>query len=102
MYAEVTNDPEYLNMVRARVGLPPYGSAGYPSDKYPTLPLAIYHERRMELCFEFHRFFDLVRHDHALEVMGSKGYDINENKLLFPIPLNEIDINPDLNQNPGY
>lgn len=28
--------------------------------------------------------------------------DINENKLLFPIPLNEIDINPALEQNPGY
>lgn len=102
MYAEVTNDPEYLNMVRARVGLPPYGSASYPSDKYPTLPLAIYHERRVELSFEFKRFFDLVRHNRAIEVMSAKGYDINEDKLLFPIPLNETDINPDLTQNPGY
>lgn len=102
MYSEVTNDPQYLNMVRERVGMPPFGSEDYPSDKYPTLALAIEHERRVELCFEFHRFFDLVRTNRAIEVMGSKGYSINENKLLFPIPLNAIDVNPGLTQNPGY
>jgi len=102
MYTEVTQDAQYLNMVRDRVGLPPYGSAGYPSGDYPTLALAIEHERRIELCFEFHRMFDLVRSNRAIEIMGSKGYDINNNKLLFPIPLNERDINPDLTQNDGY
>lgn len=55
MYSEVTNDPSYLNMVRARVGLPGFGQEGYP-EKYNTLTLAIEHERRVELCFEFHRF----------------------------------------------
>lgn len=102
MYAEVTQDPQYLNMVRERAGLPSYGSAGYPSADYPTLTLAIEHERRVELCFEFHRMFDLVRSDRAIEVMSSKGYDINNDKLLFPIPLNERDINPELTQNNGY
>lgn len=102
MYAEITNDPEYLNMVRERVGVPAYGSAGYPSDQYPTLALAIEHERRVELAFEFHRFFDLVRTGRAIEVMSELGYSIDKNQLLFPIPLNEIDINPDLEQNPGY
>src|SRR5690606_21939991 len=65
LYAEVTGNPQYLNMVRDRVGLPYYGTADYPSDKYPTLELAIEHERRMELCFEMHRFFDLVRTGRA-------------------------------------
>lgn len=102
MYAEITNNPDYLNKVRERVGLAPYGSSGYPSARYPTLALAIEHERRVELAFEFHRFFDLVRTNRAIEVMAPKGYDINEDKLLFPIPLNEIDINLDLEQNPGY
>ncbi len=102
MYAEVTNDPQYLNMVRERVGLPAYGSAGYPSDLYPTIQLAIEHERRVELAFEFHRFFDLVRTGRAIEVISELGFNINENQLLFPIPLNEIDINPELEQNPGY
>ncbi len=101
MYAEVTGDPTYLNAVRARVGLPGFGDPDYPS-KYPTLALAIEHERRMELCFEFHRFFDLVRTDRAIPVMNTKGYDIDEAKLLFPIPLNVIDVNPAITQNPGY
>lgn len=103
MYAEVTGDSEYLNMVRSRAGLPEYGSAGYPSDLYPTLDLAIEHERRVELAFEFHRFFDLVRTGRAIEVMQSKGYsNINSNRLLWPIPQSAIDVNPDLTQNPGY
>lgn len=102
MYSEVTNDAKYLNMVRSRVGLPPYGSDNYPSNLYSTLQRAIEHERRVELAFEFHRFFDLVRTGRAIEVMKVKGYDINDNKLLFPIPQSEIDINPKLTQNPGY
>src|SRR5690606_1384871 len=80
MYSEVTGDPAYLNMVRDRVDLPPFGSDEYPSDLYPTLELAIEHERRVELAFEFHRFFDLVRTGRAVEVMQAKDYDINENK----------------------
>ncbi len=102
MYSEVTGDPLYLNRVRARVGLPGYGEPGYPSSKYNTLEKAIEHERRMELCFEFHRFFDLVRNGRALEVLQSKGYDITESELLLPIPQNVIDVNPEITQNPGY
>ncbi|WP_339647666.1 RagB/SusD family nutrient uptake outer membrane protein [uncultured Salegentibacter sp.] len=102
MYAEITNDAQYLNMVRERVGLAPFGTSDYPFEEYPTLQLAIEHERRVELAFEFHRFFDLVRTGRAIEVMSEYGYEINENQFLFPIPLNEIDINPDIEQNPGY
>src|SRR5690606_2131061 len=101
MYAEVTDDPTYLNAVRARVGLPGFGDPGYP-EAYPTLAFSIEHERRMELCFEFHRFFDLVRTHRAIPVMKNKGYDIDETKLLFPIPLNVIDVNPAITQNAGY
>lgn len=101
MYSEVTNDPTYLNMVRARVGLPGFGEPGYP-EEYNTLTKALEHERRIELCFEFHRFFDLVRTGRAAEVMQAKGYDINQDKLRFPIPLRAIDVNPALTQNSGY
>ena len=102
MYAEVTQDASYLNMVRDRVGLPHFGSVDYPSDLYPTLDLAIEHERRVELSHEFHRLFDLVRTGRALQVLQAKGHTVNQNKLLFPIPQVEIDINPKLIQNPGY
>lgn len=99
MYSEATGDPAYLNQVRARAGLPAFGAAGYPA-QYQTLERAIEHERRVELGFEFHRFFDLVRTGRAVEVMKPKGFDITEKKLLFPIPQNAIDINPRLTQNP--
>ncbi|GAP68838.1 starch-binding protein associating with outer membrane [Bacteroidales bacterium 6E] len=102
MYAEITNDVQYLNMVRSRVGLPGFGSEGYPSEKYPTLNLAIEHERRVELCFEFHRFFDLKRTGRAIQVMTGKGFNVNADKLFFPIPQNAIDVNPALVQNSGY
>lgn len=103
MYAEVNGDAAYLNMVRQRAGLPLFGSEDYPSDMYPTLDLAIEHERRVELAFEFHRFFDLVRTGRAIEVMQSKGYSkINSDRLLWPIPQSAIDVNPKLTQNPGY
>lgn len=102
MYAEVSGNAQYLNMVRERVGLPPFGSAEYPSDLYPTLELAIEHERRMELCFEMHRFFDLVRTGRVAEVMQDKVPGFSNDRLLFPIPQYAIDVNPDLSQNTGY
>lgn len=101
MYAEVTNDPAYLNRVRDRAGLPGYGEPGYPA-QYNTLALALEHERRVELCFEFHRFFDLVRTGRAVEVMAPKGLDVTSDRLYFPIPLRAIDVNPSLTQNSGY
>lgn len=102
MYAEVTQDPTYLNMVRERVGLPLFGTDDYPSDLYPTLELAIEHERRVELTHEMHRMFDLARTGRAVEVLQGKGFDFTEEKLLFPIPQDAIDVNPALTQNPGY
>lgn len=93
-------NPEYLNMVRERVGLPAFGSPAYPSELHPIPELAIAHERRMEIAMEIHRFFDLVRNGWAVEVMAPKvPGDVN---VLFPIPLYAIDVNQGLTQNPGY
>lgn len=102
MYAEVTEDPTYLNMVRSRAELPLFNSAGYPNNKFPTLELAIEHERRVELSFEFHRFYDLKRTGRAFDVLANKGYNIKNNDFVFPIPQNVIDVNPIIIQNPGY
>ncbi|MEZ0607784.1 RagB/SusD family nutrient uptake outer membrane protein [Fibrella sp. WM1] len=111
MYAEALNETSqsanaltYLNQVRKRVGLP---------DKTVTaqadLRLAIEQERRVELAFEGHRWFDLVRTGRALPVLQAKAAAIGiktaltENNLVFPIPQSQIDINPDkIKQNPGY
>ncbi|MEO6132125.1 MAG: RagB/SusD family nutrient uptake outer membrane protein, partial [Saprospiraceae bacterium] len=59
----------------------------------------IRHERRVELGFEFHRFFDLVRWGIAKDVLT--GFVPGKNEV-FPIPQTELDLNPNLTQNPGY
>lgn len=56
-------------------------------------------ERRVELAFEGHRWFDLIRTEKALEVMKSKGFKLNATNLVCPIPLEQIDLNNNLVQN---
>jgi hypothetical protein len=102
MLTEATGDAQYMNKVRARAGLPLYGTAGYPAAKYPTLDLAIEHERRMELAMEFHRWFDLKRTGRALTVLAAKGKPVNADKLLLPVPQAARDQNGNLGQNNGY
>jgi len=102
MLAEATGNAAYLNQVRARVGLPAFGSPGYPTDKYPTLDLAIEHERRVELALEFHRWYDLKRTNRALLVLTTKGKAVTSQKLLLPIPEIVRQQNPAIGQNEGY
>ncbi|TDH21580.1 RagB/SusD family nutrient uptake outer membrane protein [Segetibacter sp. 3557_3] len=102
LLTEATDDPQYLNRVRSRVGLPLFGTAGYPTVKYPTLQLALEHERRVELALEFHRWFDLKRTGRALPVLSAKGKPVDQNKLLLPVPQAARDQNAALAQNPGY
>ena len=72
--------------------------------------LAIEKERRLELAFEGHRWYDLKRTGRAMEVMNaatganntSLGYNLSENRLVWPIPQAELDKNTKLTQNPGY
>jgi hypothetical protein len=113
-----------VNAVRNRVGLDPVSSNGQ------DLLLDIYHERRMELAMEGHRYYDLKRQrgisqpgfPRLKEVMedfvdynlnrstdpydkgNAKGalFDVNVHTL-FPVPQVEIDLSEGaLTQNPGY
>ena len=64
-------------------------------------------ERRVELAFENHRLFDLIRMNVALDVLGdhaaSTGASFSGTSLLLPIPQREIGLsNGLLTQNPGY
>jgi starch-binding outer membrane protein, SusD/RagB family len=105
MYAEALNENgktnealEYLNQVRTRAGLQPY--SGLSQD---VARENIYLERRLELSFEGHRWFDLVRTGRALEVMAPQG--MKAYMTVFPIPLNQIQLINDpaiFPQNPGY
>lgn len=64
-------------------------------------------ERRVELAFENHRLFDLIRFGVAQEVLSAfstaNGYGFTATDLLLPIPQNEINLSKGLmSQNPGY
>jgi starch-binding outer membrane protein, SusD/RagB family len=85
-----------LNRVRARVGIPAVSASG------AGLLDAIYHERRVELGLESHRFFDLVRTGRAPQVLGNLGFTAGVHEV-FPIPQSQIlATNGALTQNPGY
>ncbi len=64
-------------------------------------------ERRLELTFEFQRYFDLVRWSRRANVPpiasteNMPGFVAGKNELL-PIPQGELIANPNLTQNPGY
>ncbi|NMM48886.1 RagB/SusD family nutrient uptake outer membrane protein [Marinigracilibium pacificum] len=64
-------------------------------------------ERRVELAFENHRWFDLIRFNAAQDVLSNfaaaNGYSFSTTDLLLPIPQAEIGLsNQLLEQNPGY
>ena len=64
-------------------------------------------ERRVELAFENHRIFDLIRFNEAQSVLSAfsdaNGYGFSATDLLLPIPQSEINLsNGMLTQNPGY
>lgn len=62
----------------------------------------ILHERRVELALEGHRFWDLIRTNKAVAVLGPLGFVTGKHELL-PIPQNEIDLaQGSLKQNPGW
>jgi len=84
------------NKLRERAGLDPHVLGVDVTGQAAVLD-AIDHERRVELAFEGDRFPDLARTGRGAAVLG-----VDATKLLWPIPLNEIDVAPNITQNPGY
>ena len=129
LYAEALNETgkstealPYVNIVRARAGL-----TALTSQNQSELRLAIENERRIELSYEGHRWFDLVRTGRLLTVMnafyqkyavlpstaqkpnnglfvnsGGSQVQVQPFQVLFPVPLAERQYNPKLTQNEGY
>jgi hypothetical protein len=118
---ELNQDAEaktYLNMLRARAGMPDITETG------DALMERYRNERRIELAFEQHRYFDIRRWMTAPQAMGRNAngivitdplagpvtYTRNkiqdrkwENKMYFlPFLLEELNRNTELDQNPGY
>jgi hypothetical protein len=113
---------EYINKVRARVGMP-----GIPNTVTgEALRQRLYNERRIELAFEGHRFFDIRRWKIAsiIENRPIYGMDVIKNlttgistyspvllltknpwqdkMYLLPIERSEIQRNKELTQTPGW
>ncbi|WP_215238500.1 RagB/SusD family nutrient uptake outer membrane protein [Dyadobacter helix] len=110
----------YLNQIRKRAGLPDAAPAG--KDDFRT---AVLKERRLELAFENHRWFDLKRTktpaqwaafmnahgamekakptvDRGNVPFNSNDYIFSDFEYVLPLPAPQILINAKLVQNPGY
>mgnify|MGYP000846745611 CR=1 FL=1 len=122
MYAEVLNETDdqakalqVLNRVRKRA----FGddSGNFETMSKEAFRTTILNERRLEFPLEGHRWFDLVRTGTFIQRMKEhSAYEatvaesnkteiatnIKEHMILMPIPLRELDLNPQLVQNPGW
>ncbi len=117
MLAEAKNEEgqtqeahSHLNEVRNRAGLSSLSSLSQTEFRE-----AVQQEMRVELAFENHRWFNLLRMDDTIEIMTEHGeeekdmksnvsesaYNIQEYKLLYPIPEREVRLN-NIEQNPGW
>lgn len=106
LYAEALNENGsgastvlgLLDPIRTRAGLAPLDPAELSSQADIRQAIAL--ERRLELAFEGHRWFDLVR---TGTVDAEMGETINSNFHIFPIPASEVSSSFEvITQNPGY
>ncbi|SCC51442.1 Starch-binding associating with outer membrane [Chitinophaga costaii] len=100
-----TSARNYLNQL-ATVRDPSF--TGYVSSGQQLLD-DIVNERRKELAFEGLRLFDLYRLNQVIyrpaQPYSYPGYpevSLTDIRRLQPIPQNEVDVNPNIKQNPGY
>ena len=133
-YAEAQNEAsgpdasvyDAINKIRARGGIPDLE----PGLNKEQMRAAIRNERRVELCFEGKRFFDIIRWKTAEVVMNQPRHNMVirnsvpadnsgvwvysvepevkytakfvAKQYMTPIPQDVIDQNPKIYQNPGY
>jgi starch-binding outer membrane protein, SusD/RagB family len=88
-----------LNALRAKRGVDPITASG------AALEAAIQAERRRELAFEGHRWFDLKRRGMDItkpSLFANPTVPYSDFRLLAPLPNDQVTNNPMLEQNPGY
>jgi hypothetical protein len=108
MYAEALNEQHAnnadaysaLNRIRMRAGLP----ALTPVLTQEQFRDSVLLERRLELAFEGHRRYDLVRTGKLIAAINAQNptIAIQQHHVLLPIPQTERDVNVKLTQNTGY
>ena len=87
-----------LNAVRNRAGL-----GNTTAITQTDMLAAIAHERQVELFTEWgHRWFDLKRTGTINATLGVEKSSWTSDAALLPIPLLEIEADPNLTQNQGY
>lgn len=89
-----------INEVREVAGVPALSLNNFSSKE--ALRDHILDERAWEFFTEELRRQDLIRHGKFIELANERGKSAFDYHVLFPIPQNEIDRNPNLEQNPGY
>lgn len=99
MQGELTNARQDVNFIRSNAGLPP-STAATATD----IMAEVLKQRRFELFTEFgHRFLDLKRYNLLDATLGASKPGWNTTDRLWPLPANELALNPNLNpQNAGY
>lgn len=86
-----------VNRIRERAGLDPVDDSLSGDDLLEEILL----QRRLELAFEGHRFFDLKRQGKdIIKPQGNVRFD--EPRILAPIPYTEVERNENLKQNFDY
>ena len=111
-----------IRALRVRAGFTDAGAINFPSLSQQEMRQLIRNERRSEFAMEGLRIFDIRRWKIADQVLngwahgakfGIPGEDNGYLKVnyrtfdasrhyLWPVPTSEININPNLTQNPGY
>ena len=88
-----------INIIRNRAGL-----SNTSANSTLLLKQALEKERQVEFFSEWaHRWYDLKRTGRANDVLSTlKGATWQPTDILWPIPQQEINLNPLLTQNPGY
>jgi len=107
-YARSGDEPNALIYLNQLAKLRDPSFAGYSSSGQQLLD-DILRERRKELAFEGLRLFDLYRLNLVInrppQPYSYPGYplvSLTDFRRLQPIPQDEIDVNPNITQNPGY
>ncbi|WP_143961262.1 RagB/SusD family nutrient uptake outer membrane protein [Litoribacter populi] len=112
MYAETLNELgrtaeayAHVDRVRQRVGLAPLSDVR-PGLGQPQFLEQLKHERLVELLGEGHRWADLLRWGDLNDQLesrdpGFRNFEVGRHELL-PIPQRDLDINPNLQQNPRW
>lgn len=64
---------------------------------------AVIQQRNLELCFEYDRWFDLIRKRILCQTaLPEIQQNCDDDDYLWPIPQADLRLNPKLTQNPGY